>query len=118
MSAMDKQVGGDHYKKYKIQPSVFIAENSIPWNVANAIKYGVRHQDKNGKQDLEKAIHYLQMEIERCYPQKGIRLTCDNCKTPISPELAEVESDGRFYCSESCFRAYHAEDDFDNTSKE
>lgn len=114
MGALDKQVGGDHYKKYKIQPAEFIAENQIGWHVGNCIKYAVRHQDKNGKQDLEKAIHYLQMEIERCYPKQGIRLTCDHCKTPISPELAEVESDGCFYCSVSCFHANHQHDDFDD----
>jgi hypothetical protein len=33
----------------------------------NAIKYICRHQDKGGKQDLLKAIHYIQMIIERDY---------------------------------------------------
>ena len=118
MSALDKQVGGDHYKKYKIQPAEFIAENGIGWHVGNAIKYAVRHQDKNGKQDLEKAIHYLQMEIESCYPKKGIKVTCDQCGVQIAPELVEVEDDGHIFCSESCFRAYHAEDDFDKEAAE
>lgn len=118
MSAFDKQVGGDHYKKYRIQPSQFISENRIGWNVGNAIKYAIRHQDKNGKQDLEKAIHYLQMEIERCYPKSGIKLTCDHCKTEISPELAEVEEGGHFFCSESCFRGFHAADEFEEEAAE
>ena len=112
MTVWDKQVGGDHYKNYRIQPSQFIAENGIGWFVGNAIKYAVRHADKNGKQDLEKAIHYLQMEIDSKYPRQGVKLTCDHCQAQISPELAEVESDGHFYCSESCFRAHHAEDGF------
>mgnify|MGYP001047696236 FL=1 len=62
-----KQVGGSHYKKYKIQPSRFINENKILFAEGNAIKYICRHQDKGGQQDLLKAIHYIQMIIERDY---------------------------------------------------
>ena len=62
-----KQVGGSHYKKYKIQPSRFINENKILFAEGNAIKYICRHQDKGGRQDLEKAIHYIQMILERDY---------------------------------------------------
>jgi hypothetical protein len=62
-----KQVGGSHYKKYKIQPSRFINDNKILFAEGNAIKYICRHQDKGGKQDLEKAIHYIQMIVERDY---------------------------------------------------
>ena len=62
-----KQIGGSHYKKYKIQPSRFINENKILFAEGNAIKYICRHQDKGKKQDLLKAIHYIQMIIERDY---------------------------------------------------
>ena len=62
-----KQVGGSHYKKYKIQPSRFINDNKILFAEGNAIKYICRHQDKGGRQDLEKAIHYIQMIVERDY---------------------------------------------------
>ena len=64
-----KQVGGAHYKKYKIQPSRFINDNKILFAEGNAIKYICRHQDKGGKQDLLKAIHYLEMIIERDYQE-------------------------------------------------
>jgi hypothetical protein len=62
-----KQIGGAHYKKYKIQPSRFINENKILFAEGNAIKYICRHQDKGGKQDLLKAMHYIEMIIERDY---------------------------------------------------
>jgi hypothetical protein len=62
-----KQVGGSHYKKYKIQPSRFINDNKILFAEGNAIKYICRHQDKGGQQDLLKAIHYIQMILERDY---------------------------------------------------
>ena len=64
-----KQVGGSHYKKYKIQPSVFINENRILFAEGNAIKYICRHQDKGKKEDLLKAIHYIEMIINRDYKE-------------------------------------------------
>ena len=65
--AFFKQVGGKHYKAMKIQPSIFINENNLPFAEGNAIKYICRHQDKGKKQDLLKAIHYIEMIIERDY---------------------------------------------------
>ena len=64
-----KQVGGDHYKSMVIQPSEFINRNNIPFAEGNAIKYLCRHKQKGQKQDLEKAIHYCQMAIDRDYPE-------------------------------------------------
>lgn len=58
---LDKQVGGDHYKKWAIQPVEFIVANKIEYRAANVIKYVCRHQDKAGLVDIEKAIHYLEM---------------------------------------------------------
>lgn len=63
-TALDRQVGGNHYKKYKIQPVEFIIANNIGYMEGNVIKYVVRHKDKGGVADLEKAMHYLQMLIE------------------------------------------------------
>jgi hypothetical protein len=70
--AFFKQIGGSHYKKYKIQPSLFINKNKILFAEGNAIKYICRHQDKGKKQDLLKAIHYIQMIIERDYENTTI----------------------------------------------
>src|SRR5690348_7311517 len=61
MTAHDKQIGGDHYKTLAIQPSEFIAKNKLGWYEGNAVKYIVRHRIKGGKQDIEKAIHYLEL---------------------------------------------------------
>ena len=62
-----KQIGGQHYKKMKIQPSVFINENHLPFAEGNGIKYICRHRLKGKKEDILKAIHYLEMIIERDY---------------------------------------------------
>lgn len=60
LDPLASQVGGDHYQM-PIQPIEFIVKNDIPYREGNAIKYICRHKNKNGKQDIEKAIHYLQM---------------------------------------------------------
>ena len=64
---LDIQIGGDHYKKMKIQPIEFIYENQIPYIESNVIKYICRHRYKNGLQDLEKAKHYIDLLIEKEY---------------------------------------------------
>ena len=57
-----KQVGGDHYKS-NIEPwDVFLDWALDPW-ACNVIKYVQRHRKKAGKQDLEKAKHYLEFMI-------------------------------------------------------
>ena len=65
-----RQLGGSHYSSMKIQPSEFINKNNLPFAEGNAIKYLCRHKQKGQKQDLEKAIHYCQMAIDRDYPDK------------------------------------------------
>tara|TARA_R100001594_G_scaffold2676_5_gene10537 strand:- start:15 stop:263 length:249 start_codon:yes stop_codon:yes gene_type:complete len=62
-----KQVGGSHYKKMKIQPSEFVIENKLLFPEGSVIKYICRHPYKNGKEDLLKAIHFIEMIIERDY---------------------------------------------------
>jgi hypothetical protein len=62
-----KQIGGSHYRTMKIQPSIFINENKLMFAEGNAIKYICRHNLKGKKEDILKAIHYLEMVIERDY---------------------------------------------------
>jgi len=63
MSALDKQVGGTHYKDMKIQPMTYCILNNIGGAETAVIKYVSRWKDKNGVQDLEKAIHVLEILI-------------------------------------------------------
>ncbi len=67
MSVYNKQIGGSHYKKMKIQPSKFVIENELLFPEGSVIKYICRHRFKNGKEDLLKAIHFIEMIIERDY---------------------------------------------------
>ena len=70
MKASDKQVGGSHYSDMAIEPSEFIFRNGLNWLEGNAIKYICRHSAKNGEQDIDKAIHYLQLLKEWQYEVK------------------------------------------------
>ena len=69
MSSYKKQIGGSHYKNMKIQPSKFINDNNLLFAEGNAIKYICRHAHKGGKEDLKKAIHYIEMIIETDYQE-------------------------------------------------
>lgn len=66
---LDTQVGGGHYKDLKIQPVEFIHANGLGFMEGAVIKYVARHKAKNGRQDLEKAIHFLQLLLELEYPE-------------------------------------------------
>ncbi|QZI89535.1 hypothetical protein SIPHO076v1_p0002 [Vibrio phage PS34B.1] len=59
--ATERQIGGDHYKSLKIQPIEYIDANNLPYLEGNVVKYVTRHASKNGVQDIDKAIHYLEL---------------------------------------------------------
>lgn len=63
MKATDKQVGGSHYNM-PYQPIKFITENKLNFIQGNIIKYVSRYKSKNGRQDLEKALHYAELGQE------------------------------------------------------
>ncbi len=60
----DAQVGGDHYRKRKIQPWDIWKEYKLdPW-LANVVKYVLRAGHKGSAlEDLKKARHYLDEAI-------------------------------------------------------
>ena len=66
MSALDRQVSGNHYKSMKIQTMEFSMANNLNACQHAAIKYICRYKDKGGVVDINKAIHTLQLlkEIE------------------------------------------------------
>ena len=74
----DKQIGGSHYQKFKIQPSKFVVENELLYPEGCVIKYICRHRLKGKRQDLEKAKHFIDMIIERDYSEKEDRLKDKN----------------------------------------
>jgi hypothetical protein len=61
----DRQVGGSHYKNFHIQPYEFISKNNLSFFQGCVVKYVCRYLFKNKIEDLEKIIHYCELEIKK-----------------------------------------------------
>lgn len=70
MSALNKQVAGDHYRAMAIQPVEFITQNKLGFLEGCIIKRVCRWRNKDGVQDLQKAIHELELLIELAQREK------------------------------------------------
>lgn len=69
MSAFDNQHGGDHYKNLPIGPTEYSQRNGLGCCESAVVKYVTRHKFKNGKEDILKARHFLDMLLEIEYPE-------------------------------------------------
>ena len=70
-TALDTQIGGEHYKNYAIQPVEFITKNKLGFLEGCVIKRICRHEYKNGLEDLEKAKHEIDLLIELKYGRQA-----------------------------------------------
>lgn len=59
-----KLIKPKHYES-QIEPIEFIEANNLDFAEGNVIKYVSRYKEKNGKEDLIKALYYLERLIER-----------------------------------------------------
>lgn len=67
-TAIDRQVGGMHYKQLPIQPVVFAHKNKLTFLEGCVAKRICRHSRGGaGRKDIEKAIHELQIILELEY---------------------------------------------------
>lgn len=71
--ANDRQVGGDHYRKAEYQHWDWVCDIGLHYLLACATKYVARWRDKNGVEDLKKAVHYLDKAMERRIPDRHAR---------------------------------------------
>ncbi|NJB80310.1 DUF3310 domain-containing protein [Xanthomonas arboricola] len=71
--ALEHQIGGTHYREGGIQPVQFIEANGLAFLEGCVIKRLTRHNRATGKgrQDIEKAIHELQLLLELRYSTGG-----------------------------------------------
>lgn len=93
MSVNDEQVGGKHYQK-KIQPWAYIEANNLDFFEGNVLKYLTRWKEKDGVQDLYKAMHYLEKVIDRAKSgayggQHQELLEESNCTHCVNPAACE-----------------------------
>ncbi len=72
MSVNEKQIGGNHYR-CKYQHWDFVTNNELHYLQGCATKYLARYRKKNGLQDLEKAVHYVE-KLKEVY-EKGMKIT-------------------------------------------
>ena len=62
--AIDKQIGGNHYKG-KIQPIELIISHNLDFIDGNIVKYAVRNKKgENLKEKYDKIIHYCELAKE------------------------------------------------------
>ena len=93
---MSKQVGGDHYAKHKIQPWHIIDEYDLNYYEGNVLKYLLRSKS-NRVEDLHKAVHYLEKEIE-------------NLRTSEESSEEDEEAVGQVWVGDPLRRAQIGED--------
>lgn len=68
--ALSVQVGGGHYKDFKIQPVEFCQKNQLNCCETNIVKYACRHGAKGGAEDVRKIIHYAKLLLLLDYGEK------------------------------------------------
>jgi len=61
--ASDAVFRPSHYARWPVEPVSFIAYNGLDFLTGNCVKYLMRHDAKNGIEDLYKARRYLDMLI-------------------------------------------------------
>ena len=72
----DRQVGGNHYKQYAIQPYEFFYKNNIPHHKAAIIRRILRfdHPTGKGMTDLDKIIHEVEL-IKKLWSEETTNAT-------------------------------------------
>lgn len=83
----DRQVGGTHYKTGGMEHWDLFGEE---YHLGCASKYVSRHMDKNGRQDLEKAVHFC----EKAMTLIGNRSLTNTVETHLMLEWAAGTSMG------------------------
>lgn len=75
-NANERQVGGKHYKGAEYQHWDYANDLRLPYLVGYATRYVARHRRKNGREDIEKALHTVDKIME-------VRVSL----IPIAPEV-------------------------------
>jgi hypothetical protein len=75
-----------------MQPAEFIHMNSIGFLEGNVIKYICRHATKNGRDDLLKARHYIDLLLEWQYAEREVDDTGDYLP-PLMPDHSPKPAD-------------------------
>lgn len=109
MSALDTQVGGNHYREGGIQPIQYIEANSLQFLEASVVKRVTRHNRATGKgrQDIEKAIHELQLLLELRYAEPAPEWPEDEQRIDAIGQNGAIHEAGYKVCERSNCTAMH-----------
>ena len=101
MSANDKQVAGSHYKT--MTPDIpqhwdIVALHNLDYFQGQITKYVMRWKNKNGIQDLQKALHFLEKYIELSSPkeepvQVAINKYPDDYQEQLASKMSKMRED-------------------------
>lgn len=70
-TALNGQVGGDHYRKLPIQPVEYIIANKMGFLPGNIVKYATRYKEKGGAEDIRKIKQCCDFILEFEYKEKA-----------------------------------------------
>lgn len=78
----DKQVGGTHYQKSIFDPIWLIDQLNLTFIQGNVLKYVYRAKNKNGQEDLAKALSYCEIAKDYSFREiterRKLTLDCDD----------------------------------------
>lgn len=108
--ANDTQHGGNHYKTKAIEPWDYIAANGIGYFEGNAIKYLSRWKDKNGLEDLKKALHYVMKLIEVEFPEtsEGSPTPPQSSTSSVADSQPSTRAGWRYFTCDECGQAWRS----------
>jgi len=90
MTANNKQIAGDHYKKYgDLQPWDVVIKWNLGYLEGTALKYIARWRDKGGIDDIKKAIHFLEKLVEIHSPKPDPRVSPLDIALDLARERAK-----------------------------
>ena len=58
---MSDSINPDHYKNNSIKLEPYVLCSAFSFTAGNVLKYVIRYKDKNGDEDLRKALRYFDM---------------------------------------------------------
>jgi hypothetical protein len=96
MSALHTQIGGDHYRNGTIQPVQYIEANKLQFLEGSVVKRVTRHDRTTGKgrQDIEKAIHELQLLLELRYSEVPTNSTANGLR---GVRVSRMDTSGHYH---------------------
>jgi len=83
--------GPEHYRRLDPEPIDVIRAWDLPFTIGNVVKYVARYRFKDGVEDLKKARHYLDLEIEAMESAESAASEQFVTTTPLENGMVRVD---------------------------